>query len=140
MGEASRLSGKTVAELYQDLPGNAAELAKRFHAVVVLKNASTVIADPEGRICVNRTGNNGMSTAGSGDVLAGTIGGLLAQAASGGLDGTGSKSAAERLFELACAGVWLHGKAGDAAAKRTGYYALTASDLVRYMRPDRLVK
>lgn len=140
MGEAARLSGKTVAELYQDLPGNAAELAKRFHAVVVLKNASTVIADPEGRICVNRTGNNGMSTAGSGDVLAGTIGGLLAQAASGGLDGTGSKSAAERLFELACAGVWLHGKAGDAAAKRTGYYALTASDLVRYMRPDRLVK
>ena len=135
MGEAARLSGKTVSELYQDLTGSALELARRYHAVVVLKNASTVIADPQGRVCVNRTGNNGMSTAGSGDVLAGTIGGLLAQAAAGGRECGG-----ERLFEIACAGVWLHGKAGDAAAKRTGVYALTASDLVRYMRPDRLVR
>ncbi len=137
MGEAARLSGKTVPELYQDMVGSALELAKKYHAVVVLKNASTVIADPQGRVCINRTGNNGMSTAGSGDVLAGTIGGLLAQAAQA---ADGRKCDGERLFEIACAGVWLHGKAGDAAAKHTGAYALTASDIVRYMRPDRLVR
>lgn len=125
MGEASRLCGKSIADLYKDLPGAARELAMQYQSVVVLKNASTVIASPDGRIAVNRTGNAGMSTAGAGDVLAGTIAGLCGQ---GGV-----------LWENAVLGVWLHGRAGDAAAAKKGMYAMTASDLAEFLQPDRLI-
>ena len=125
MGEASRLYGQKIADLYKDLPGTARKLAAQYQSVVVLKNASTVIASPDGRIAVNQTGNAGMSTAGSGDVLAGTIAGLCGQGGA--------------LWENAVLGVWLHGKAGDAAAAEKGMYALTASDLTEFLQPDRLI-
>lgn len=127
MGEASRLSGKTTAELYADLIASARELAVRYQAVVVLKNASTVTADPQGRVCINTNGNPGMSTAGSGDVLAGAIAGLCGQ----------NRDA--DLWKMAAAGVWLHGRAGDVAVRSTGQYALMASDIVNFLRPDRII-
>lgn len=125
MGEAARLSAKSVEELYADLPAAAVELARQYQAVVALKNASTVTASPDGRICINETGNAGMSTAGSGDVLTGTIAGLCAQGGS--------------LWQNAALGVWLHGRAGDAAAAAKGMHALMASDLIDFLQPDRLV-
>ncbi|MBQ7064987.1 MAG: NAD(P)H-hydrate dehydratase [Firmicutes bacterium] len=127
MGEAARLSGRSIAELYRNMPEAAIELARRYQSVVVLKNASTVVAAPDGRIAVNPTGNPGMSTAGAGDVLAGLIVGWWAQ--DPGAD----------PFKLAAAAVWMHGAAGDRAAAVKGQYALMASDILEYLRPDQLI-
>lgn len=127
MGEAARLSGRSAKELLADLPAAAVSLARQYEAAVVLKGAATVTADPWGRIAMNTTGNPGMSTAGSGDVLAGTIAGLCAQQRDG------------DLWKMAACGVWLHGRAGDRAAEEVGQYALTASDIIRFLRPDHLI-
>lgn len=93
----------------------ASALAKRLGAVVVLKGNATVVADPSGRVAVNTTGNPGMATGGSGDVLAGVIASLAAQ----GMD----------AFDAAAVGVWLHGRAGDLAAEELGEYGMLPSDL-----------
>jgi NAD(P)H-hydrate epimerase len=84
--------------------------------VVVLKGYRTIVAHPDGRAAVNPTGNPGMATAGTGDVLAGVIGALLAR-------GTDP-------WLAATAGVYLHGLAGDRAAARLGQESLIAGDLV----------
>jgi NAD(P)H-hydrate epimerase len=84
-------------------------------AVVVLKGQRTIVARADGTACVNPTGNPGMATGGTGDVLSGIIGALLAR----GLDG----------WTAAVAGVFLHGAAGDEAAARRGEESLVASDL-----------
>ena len=86
-----------------------------FDHVVVLKGARTVIAEPTGRVAVAPFANAALATAGSGDVLAGTIGALMAQ----GL----------RTFDAACLGVYLHGRAGERIAQRLGTSGLIASDL-----------
>ena len=96
------------------------EFAARHRVVVVLKGARTVIADPGGEVFVNPTGNAGMATGGSGDVLTGIIAGLLAQRPS---DPVGA----------AIAGVYLHGRAGDLAARATGMRALVATDITRHL-------
>lgn len=93
----------------------AAALAERLGAVVVLKGNSTVVAAPDGRVAVNSTGNPGMATGGSGDVLAGVIASLAAQ----GME----------PFDAAAVGVWLHGRAGDIAAAELGEYGMLPSDL-----------
>lgn len=93
----------------------AAELAQKIHATVVLKGAGTVVTDGK-RVYVNTTGNPGMATAGSGDVLSGVIAALAGQ----GLD----------LFEAAVLGVYIHGAAGDAAAQDKGQISLIATDIV----------
>jgi hydroxyethylthiazole kinase-like uncharacterized protein yjeF len=119
--EAARMLGATTPEVQADRLGAALALAKRFRAHVVLKGAGSICAFPDGRWSVNTTGNAGLSGAGSGDVLAGIIGALLAQR----LD------AAQALQY----GVCLHGAAADACvAKGVGPIGLTASEVAHAAR------
>ncbi len=98
-GEMARLLGISVKEVQARRIPVAQDFARIIGAVVVLKGAATIVADPDGRVAVNSTGNGGMAVGGMGDVLTGIIGGFIAQ-------GLG-------VFEAACLGVWAHGKAGD---------------------------
>lgn len=118
-GEMSRLTGIGIEEINNNRVEVAAKAAKEWNAVVVLKGAGTVIASPHGNITINNTGNAGMATAGSGDVLAGVIGALLAQ----GMD----------PFEAAVLGCWVHGRAGDQAAEEVGEISLIASDIIKFI-------
>lgn len=115
VGELSRLTGVPVGELKRNLSGYGQELAERVHGVVAAKDARTFTCGEGMPVCVNLTGNSGMATAGSGDVLAGMIAGLLAQ----GMD----------AFRAASVGVYLHGMAGDEAARRLGEHACMAGDI-----------
>ena len=110
-----------VEDLQLDREALAKMAATQLQVVCVLKGARTVVAAPDGRVAVNATGNPGMATAGMGDVLAGLIGGLLAQGLSS--------------FEAACAGVWLHGHAGDLAAGAGAEISLFAGDVIEKL-PD----
>ena len=114
-GELSRLTGFSVAAIQRDRQRTALRFAKRWDVVVVLKGHRTVIATPAGRVFVNPTGNPGMATAGAGDVLTGMLVSLLGQ-------GLTPEHAA------VCA-VYLHGLAGDMAARRHGQIGLIASDI-----------
>jgi ADP-dependent NAD(P)H-hydrate dehydratase / NAD(P)H-hydrate epimerase len=115
-GELARLRHTTTAEIQADRIEAAQETASTCHAVVVLKGAHTIIADPEGTQYINLTGNPGMATAGSGDVLSGMIGALLGQGY--------TPSVAARMA------VFAHGLAGDLAAAALGERSLIAGDLV----------
>ena len=117
-GEASRLLRMTPAAIQADRENAARQLARRFLAVAVLKGHRTVIADGKA-LAVNRTGNPGMATGGSGDVLAGVIGALI-----------GQKLAP---YDAAVLGVHVHGKAGDLAAKAVGQVSLMATDLLAHL-------
>ena len=114
-GESARLLLQLDAARPVDRVDEARLLARSFDCVAVLKGAGTVIADPTGRNAINPTGNVGMATAGSGDVLTGVIAGLLARGA--------------EPFAAACGGVFWHGHAGDLVANRLGPFALLAGDL-----------
>jgi hydroxyethylthiazole kinase-like uncharacterized protein yjeF len=115
-GEMARLVGVPTAEIQRRRLETARAFAVETGAVVVLKGQRTIVARPDGTACVNPTGNPGMATGGTGDVLSGIIGALLAR----GLDG----------WTAAVAGVYLHGAAGDEAALRRGQESLVASDLL----------
>jgi len=114
-GEMARLCQRTIEEVQADRLGLAAEKARAWRSVVVLKGARTVVADPAGPPAVVPTGNAGMATGGTGDVLAGLCGALLASG----------------LAPVAAAQVaaWVHGAAGDLVARRLGQRGLLASDL-----------
>ncbi|HSW47169.1 MAG TPA: NAD(P)H-hydrate dehydratase [Phycisphaerae bacterium] len=123
-GEMARLHGVTTKDVQADRIGWAVRTAhmmagNRFDPdhtpVVVLKGAGTVITDGH-RVYVNRTGNPGMATGGSGDVLAGTIGALIAQGMT--------------VFDAAVLGVHVHGLAGDRAAEVIGQIAMIATDII----------
>ncbi len=116
-GEMSRLTGLTVSEIQADRIGIARRFAAEWGVQVVLKGARTVIADPNGNIYLNPTGNPGMATGGTGDILAGIIGGLIAQ-------GLTIEAAVK-------AGTYLHGLAGDLAAAKNGIIGLIAGDLLK---------
>ena len=121
--EMSRLCGKSVPAILADPAGVALEFAKTWGVTVVLKDAHTVIASPDGALFICAAGNAGMATGGSGDALAGIIGSLLAQnRARIGVDLTSA--------EIAAAGVCLHAKAGDLAARDLGEYGMLPSDLI----------
>jgi len=125
MGEASRLSKMPIAEIMANPVGYAEMIGNEYNAVVVLKDAVTIVRSLDGRLFYNSTGNNGMSTAGSGDVLSGMIGGLLAE---------GMKP-----FEAACCGVYAHGKAGDFAREERGAYSMTASDILSHIHMEKII-
>lgn len=115
-GEMARLRQTSVPDITDNLVRTAEEFAAAYRLVCVLKDARTVTASPGGMTYVNLSGNNGMATGGSGDVLTGVIASLIAQ---------GLKP------ELAAPlGVYIHGMAGDAAAKRVGKYGMTAQTLL----------
>ena len=116
-GEMARLTGKANAEVVADRINVAREFATQHHIITVLKGSRTIIASPGGEVYVNPTGNAGMATAGSGDVLTGLVAGLLAQRPS-------------EPIEATIAAVYLHGLAGDLAANRLGMRPLIASDII----------
>lgn len=118
-GEMGRLTGKTAAEVNLNRSGTAKDFAKKFGVTTVLKGAGTVIASPEGKIVENLTGNSGMATGGSGDVLAGVTASLLAQGA--------------KPFDAASAAVYLHGLAGDLAAQSLGKISMLPTDIIEYL-------
>jgi NAD(P)H-hydrate epimerase len=116
-GEMARLAEGTSTRLIQDdRIGTAAAFAQARRVMLVLKGARTVVAHPDGRAAVCPTGNPGMATAGTGDVLTGMIAGLLAQGLT--------------PWDAACAGVYLHGLAGDLAAAERGFAGLIAGDVL----------
>ncbi len=115
-GEMARILGKSVQEIQADRFQAAKYLAQESQTVVLLKGAYTVIAEPEGRVFVNPTGNAGMAKGGTGDVLTGLIGGLLAQGCSG--------------LQAAMIGAYVHGMAGDLCQERKGERGMTAQDVL----------
>lgn len=115
-GEMSRLSGLPVEEIQRDRLEIARRMAYLWRKTVVLKGAHTVIAAPDGRARISGVSNPGLASAGTGDVLAGAIAGLLAQ----GLD----------LFNAAACGVYLHAEAGEIVRQRLGIAGMIASDLL----------
>ena len=121
--EAARLLGVSVADVQTDRPACARALAACFEAVAVLKGAGTVVAAPDGRLAINTSGHPVLATAGTGDVLAGTIAALLA-----GLLRAGCPPD-EAAWQAACAGVWLHGRAGECLARNQGPRGVPAGAL-----------
>lgn len=118
-GEMARLTGNSIEEINNNRLETALEAAQKWKVIVVLKGAGTIIACPEGKAVINTTGNAGMAKAGSGDVLAGIIGSLLAQ----GMD----------PYDASVAGCWIHGRAGDKGAEEAGQVSLTAGDIIRHL-------
>ncbi len=114
--EMARLINSTAKLVNEDRADTALSFAKEYNTVTVLKGAGTIIASPDGRVLVNNTGNSGMATGGSGDVLAGMIASLLAQ----------NKNA----FDCASAGVYLHGLSGDIAKEKFGEISMLPSDMI----------
>ncbi len=116
-GEFERLVGKWVDDF--DKLEKLKDLAVRIQSVVILKGAYTVIASPDKKLIFNSTGNPGMATGGSGDVLTGILTGLLAQSYS--------------TTDASIIGVYLHGLAGDLAAREKGQKSLIAGDIVDFL-------
>lgn len=126
--EAARLLNTTTAAIQADRMTAANKLATLWKSVVVLKGSGSVIAHPDGKIVINTTGNPALATAGTGDVLAGCCGALLAQAE-------------VSAWDAACAGTWLHGKAADTLAMTSLNHdaqltGLTASELIPAIRKE----
>ncbi|MCX7045667.1 MAG: NAD(P)H-hydrate dehydratase [Candidatus Sumerlaeota bacterium] len=115
-GELARLLPATTDEIQSDRIASARRAAEEFDCVVALKGAGTVVATPDGYAYINSSGNDGMAKGGSGDVLTGLIAGLLAQGM--------------RAADAARAGVFIHGLAGDIAAREGHPRAMTAMDIV----------
>ena len=122
LGEMAGLLGVTVPELRESLLDITREAAKEYHAVFVLKSERTLVVYPDGRAYVSSGGNSGMATAGCGDVLAGTIAGLMKQAVPS---------------RAPLAGVYLHSLAGDMAADQAAE-GLIASDILEYLPKARM--
>lgn len=115
-GEMSRLTGTTVADIEANRLTMARQAAQKWGVVVVLKGAYTIIAAPDGHACINPFATPALATAGTGDVLAGAIAGLLAQGLA--------------PFEAAVAGAYLHGLAGQTASQEIGQAGVMAGDLL----------
>ena len=116
IGEMSRLTGKSIADIKADITGTAVSYAREHNCICVLKDARTVVTDGKD-IYINISGNEGMATGGSGDVLSGMITSLMAQ----GMD----------CFEAAKLGVYIHGLAGDKAADEKTRYSMVAGDIIK---------
>lgn len=115
-GEMARLSGLIVQLVNSERERVAADFAQKYGVVTVLKGAGTIIAAPSGRVMINNTGNSGMATGGSGDVLAGMTSSILAQGAT--------------AFDAVAAAVYLHGLSGDIAKDKFGKISMLPTDII----------
>jgi NAD(P)H-hydrate epimerase len=116
-GEMARLIGSTVPAVQHDRHNIARGFASEHQLIVVLKGHRTLIAQPDGTVWVNTTGNPGMATGGTGDILTGMVAGMIAQNP-------------DRVAEAVIAAVHLHGLAGDVARESMGEHSLVATDLL----------
>jgi NAD(P)H-hydrate epimerase len=119
-GEMSRLTGLSIAEIQSNRLEVARKFAREHELIVVLKGHRTLVAAPDGTVWVNPTGNPGMATGGTGDVLTGMVAGLIAQHP-------------QHALEATALAVYLHGLAGDLANESVGENSLVATDLVRFL-------
>jgi NAD(P)H-hydrate epimerase len=115
-GEMGRLLKRSAAEIQNDRLAVVQSFTQDYGVTLVLKGARTVIGSPEGRLAINSSGNPGLASGGTGDVLTGMIAGFLAQGHS--------------PFEAACMGVFCHGRAADRLARRRGEQGMIATDLL----------
>ena len=119
-GEMSRLTGLSIAEIQAHRLEVARDFAREHELIVVLKGHRTLIAAPDSTVWVNPTGNPGMATGGTGDILTGMVAGLIAQHP-------------QHPLEATALAVYLHGLAGDLASESVGENSLVATDLVRFL-------
>jgi NAD(P)H-hydrate epimerase len=117
-GEMARLTDSTPTAVQRDRLNVARTFARQHEGIVVLKGHRTLVAQPDGTVWVNTTGNPGMATGGTGDILTGMVAGFIAQNPS-------------QVMEAVIAAVYLHGLAGDIARESVGEQSLVATDLVR---------
>lgn len=115
-GEMSRLTGLRIEEIQQNRVQVAKDFAREYGCILVLKGANTVVAGPTGSVYINRTGNAGMATGGSGDVLAGIISSFVCQSMS--------------LQSATIAGVYVHGLCGDAVRKKYSMHGVTPTKMI----------
>lgn len=116
-GEMARLTGLSIEVINKERIKVTKDFSEKWGVITLLKGAATVIADPEGNVYINTTGNPGMATAGSGDVLTGMITGFLAQGIS--------------PIKATIIAAYLHGKAGDRGSVKLGQYSLMAGDIIK---------
>lgn len=116
-GEMARLTANSTSQIQSDRIGIAQDFAKENGVVLVLKGAPTVTADSQGNVFINTTGNPGLASGGTGDVLTGAIAGFLAQGLS--------------VIDAAVLGVYIHGLAGDLAAMKHGEAGILARDVIK---------
>lgn len=114
--EFSRLTDDSISDIQEKRISLLKQVTDEYHLTCILKDARTVIGDEKGNIFINLTGNHGMAKAGSGDVLAGIVSGILAQNVNG--------------FQSAVLAAFLHGVSGDFAKKKKGAYGMLADDLI----------
>lgn len=119
MGEMARLTGKSAAEINSNKINVLRETTGKLKATIVFKGAHSLVGTSDGNIYVNLSGNSGMATAGSGDVLTGCIAAMYGM-------GLKSENAARK-------GVFLHGYAGDLAANKKGTDGMTAKDIMDFL-------
>jgi NAD(P)H-hydrate epimerase len=116
-GEMARLADCSIPDVQKDRLGVARKFAREHEVIVVLKGHRTLVVQPDGEAWVNTTGNPGMATGGTGDILTGMVAGMLAQHP-------------KQVFEAVMAAVHLHGLAGDAMRETMGEHSLVATDLL----------
>src|SRR5580704_4603609 len=117
-GEMARLSGCSIADVQKDRLGMARKFAREHELIVLLKGHRTLVVEPDGEAWVNTTGNPGMATGGTGDILTGMVAGMIAQHP-------------KYAFMAVLAAVHLHGLAGDVMRERVGEHSLVATDLLQ---------
>jgi len=118
-GEMSRLTGASVQDILDNTVNTACKFSNEYNIVTLLKDAQTIIANPKGNYYINKTGNNALAKAGTGDVLAGMIAGFIAQGSD--------------VFAASALSAYIHGKAGEAASDDLSTYSVAASDLLKYI-------